>query len=432
MSVNDWRKKLRSASFRGAKFFMDSSEFDGGRRVQLNEFPLRDVPYPDDQGRKARGYRLNAYCITPLPGSADAQAGLTYMDLRDKLITALELGGPGTLVHPYLTIKGQVVPGLFTMSETWEKGGYASFSLSFTEAGALLNPVAAVATQNVTQTAATALQTALNDGFTKKFSVLDEAKWISDAAVKKLGQVTQAMNDASQYLTVPSAITNLVSASTAFSSGLTGLISAPSALAASMLGIVNLVPSLVDQPLDALKLYKHGLFSFGAGDTPDTGDSAGELQDEANRKAVNTYVIGSAIAGYATVTSQIPATSSVSFPAAAAPQAVTGIQGYDTRDATDQALQDLLDAAEALLQFLDDDSYAAMKDLCAAVAQDLNARAAALPTLVTWTPPATLPALVVAQMRYGDATRADEIVARNDVVNPSFVQGGVALELLSV
>ena len=54
-----------------------------------------------------------------------------------------------------------------------------------------------------------------------------------------------------------------------------------------------------------------------------------------------------------------------------------------------------------------------------------------------YTPGATLPAIVIAQIVYGDAigevaARAEQIVARNRIAHPAFVPGGEPLELLSV
>jgi len=42
-----------------------------------------------------------------------------------------------------------------------------------------------------------------------------------------------------------------------------------------------------------------------------------------------------------------------------------------------------------------------------------------------------MPAIVLAYRLYGDAERADEIVARNRVRHPGFVPGGQPLEVLS-
>jgi len=65
--------------------------------------------------------------------------------------------------------------------------------------------------------------------------------------------------------------------------------------------------------------------------------------------------------------------------------------------------------------------------------RDITARGADLPRLVAISMPATLPALVVAYLAFGDATRAAEIVARNAIIirHPGFVPGGIPLEALA-
>lgn len=423
-----WRDQLKPASFRGVPFFVDSSSYQGGRRVQLHEYPLRDLPFAEDLGRKARTYQLEAYVLEPRPWEKTTD---TYMTRRDALITALETAGPGALVHPFLGTK-QVVMGPYSVSENFKEGGKAVFSVPFIEAGQLLEPDALTDTQSAVGAAGIAAAAALSSDFAAKFSILDKAKWLSDAAVKKLGQISNEMQDLSQLIAVPSAVTAVVSAAQGFSSSLTGLISAPSDLAAQIVGIIALIPTMAEQPLDALDLYKNGLFSFGATDLPVQGSAASQLQQLANRDAVNTLVKGLAITGFAGSSAAVPSRSSISFPSASSSLATTGQKGYDTSDAATAVLQDFLDAVDDLLPDLGDAGYAAMLDLRAAVMADLQSRAAALPELIQWIPSATMPALLAAQIRYGDATRADEIVARNDIPDPGFVQGGRTLEVLSV
>jgi prophage DNA circulation protein len=55
------------------------------------------------------------------------------------------------------------------------------------------------------------------------------------------------------------------------------------------------------------------------------------------------------------------------------------------------------------------------------VVADLNARANQLSPVVQIGFNANLPALVVAQILYGDATREPDLTARNDPVNPGFL-----------
>jgi prophage DNA circulation protein len=52
-----------------------------------------------------------------------------------------------------------------------------------------------------------------------------------------------------------------------------------------------------------------------------------------------------------------------------------------------------------------------------------------LARLGTYTPLTVLPALVLAHRIYQDATRADELVARNGISHPAFMPA-VALEIL--
>jgi prophage DNA circulation protein len=64
---------------------------------------------------------------------------MNYDESRDRLIEALESGGPGTLVDPY---NNKVGPMLFaceryTCTESRERGGYAQFDMQFVEADTL-------------------------------------------------------------------------------------------------------------------------------------------------------------------------------------------------------------------------------------------------------------------------------------------------------
>lgn len=116
-------RMLIGASFRGVPFFVESSDRSGGRRLVVHEFPLRNIPYVEDMGRKARTFRLDAYVL-----------GDDYVAQRDLLLTALESDdGPGTLVHPY---HGQlrVACASYAVRESRDEGGIARLAIDFTEA----------------------------------------------------------------------------------------------------------------------------------------------------------------------------------------------------------------------------------------------------------------------------------------------------------
>lgn len=66
-------------------------------------------------------------------------------------------------------------------------------------------------------------------------------------------------------------------------------------------------------------------------------------------------------------------------------------------------------------------SYGALRDLSAAVADDLDARGADLPHLQIVTENVPLPALALAYKLYRDATRAADLIARADPPHPAFM-----------
>lgn len=68
-----------------------------------------------------------------------------------------------------------------------------------------------------------------------------------------------------------------------------------------------------------------------------------------------------------------------------------------------------------------DETFLALSNLRTAVAQDLTARGAALPTLQTFVNNAPMPALVLAYQYYQDITRADQIIAFANPRHPAFM-----------
>lgn len=116
---------LIGASFRGVPFFVLSSDRAGGRRLVTHEFPLRDDPYIEDLGRRARTFAVEGHVI-----------GDDYVQQRDALLAALEdTSGPGQLIHPYHGIRIALCTSV-TVKETVADGRMAVLSIEFVEAPA--------------------------------------------------------------------------------------------------------------------------------------------------------------------------------------------------------------------------------------------------------------------------------------------------------
>jgi prophage DNA circulation protein len=122
-----WKDNLLQASFRGIPFHVQSHEYSGGRRTSIFYLLYGDKdfePVVEDSGPEADEFSIEAYVI-----QNDA-SDLDYFPRRDNLIAALKKLGPGLLIHPYLGEINVAVLGRFSMSETWEEGGIARFSIT--------------------------------------------------------------------------------------------------------------------------------------------------------------------------------------------------------------------------------------------------------------------------------------------------------------
>jgi prophage DNA circulation protein len=123
-----WRQQWQPASFRGAVFHVETDARAGGRRIALHEFPKRNLPYAEDMGRRAFRHPVTGYVIM-------SPRNPNYLTDRDALLDALDIDGPGTLVHPLLGTM-TVLCDQYSATESRERGGYCAFEMIFIEAGA--------------------------------------------------------------------------------------------------------------------------------------------------------------------------------------------------------------------------------------------------------------------------------------------------------
>lgn len=96
-------------------------------------------------------------------------------------------------------------------------------------------------------------------------------------------------------------------------------------------------------------------------------------------------------------------------------------------DAHLQAMNAAFDEAEELAgDTLQSALYVRFIALRGSVMRDLTERSRPLPSMMTLTFPKSLPSLVLAYRLYGDAARADELIAENSVLHPGFMPRKIA------
>lgn len=191
-------------------------EASGGRRVVLHEYPLRDTPYSEDLGRRAREFSVRGYIIQ----------GRTYdyASARADVLKALEAYGPGELVHPWHGEVNVVVDD-YRLRESMERGGLLELDIRFREAGQLANPTASADTAKGVASAASSARQALKNSFLSAFA----------PALDEIDKAVTALNDAAslamEYLGLPQSliaeglayVQSLIATPAAFFDALVGL-----------------------------------------------------------------------------------------------------------------------------------------------------------------------------------------------------------------
>lgn len=383
---------LRPASFRGVAFKVDSTDLGAGRRTQLHEYPQRDKPWVEDLGRATRELSFDCYVI-----------GADYVDQANKLLAALEEAGPGELVHPWL---GAMTVCLKDLGRVAFNGalGQARFTLSFTEVGALVFPLAQASTQAATRVAAGKLEAASADSFAKKFNTTGFQDFVAAAAAGDLGKVLglTGLGRLGAMLSYANSMAKTISTVIAF-------ISNPKALAWKVLGALGLsglattVAAWSGIVRSLCRLVQN--WSLRSPATP-------QVYTPSRQQAYTNAVATRALVRQTLIAQAVGASSLVGTAADSTPRTShTGMMAV--RNELIAVIDD-----EALTAT--DDVYVALMDARAAVWADLTTRARDSARLSTLTPSETTPALVLAYDYYEDATRGEEIVARNSIRHPGF------------
>ena len=430
-----WRDTIKSQSsggaplvgaFRGAKFIVPDSEGTFGRRVQLHEYPMRDIPWVEDLGRSARHFACEVFVDDSLPGG--------YLAARDALIVALEAEGGGTLVHPWYGTMQVALAEPAAVRESTRDGGRANFRLSFIEAGSLRFPTSAADTAQAVDKKAGTPSTPTTDG-TGTVSgtgegalgtAMDRFAAVFDVSHLPDWGVTDLANDVYQTLSL---VEDRVSGT---AGTVAGLIRTPGNMAAAIVGSMQRLREIAGEPIRAIGLYKP-LFSAGSDVAATPATTNVRKQQAASSAALHRLVQQTAVIEACRSAGQLD------FPEPGTTSSGATQTFFQTRAEVLALASELQDALDAQMEVVDpvtgapiDDSlFQALDALRAAMVTDLRTRGARLPELTTYTPRGSMPALVIAYRLYGDATRDEEIVLRNHISRPGFVPGGRELEVLN-
>lgn len=396
--ASDLQKQLQPASFRGVPFEVEAGDFQGGRRGVVHEYPQRDKAQPEDLGRATRRFPMRAFVVGP-----------DYIQRANALISALERGGVGTLVHPWLGSMQVEIIGEFRVSYDARSHGQALFDIPFVESGEQAFPAAVVSTQAQSRTAADKLQTAAVKSYNDEFTV----KGVPDFAVAASVAHWQTALDVLKSPLPGTEVLGYANKLADLAVGLESTIANPGLLPGrlvSALGLSSLANTVQrwDRIIPGLlRLVRSGRVA----------PARTMAKSDSQRVVVGNVNATSDLVRRAVLSQAVGASS------------VMSMTEHDTavavRDALCAALDDEMLAAQS------DAAYRALIEARNAVWTDMTRRSRNAARLKTWRPLRVEPALVAAHELYGDATRADEIVQRNAVRRPGFLSPAADLMVLA-
>ena len=391
-----WLDNYRQAEFRGIPFFVPSSDNKGGRRTALFEFPNKDVPYVEDMGRKARQFSLEAVIV-----------GEDYMVTRNELITALEKRGSGKLVHPYYGTL-DVVCTDFSYRERSTEMRMVTFTMEFTESGLLQFPNTIIDTTG--------------DVVDKKLEAIDAA----NAAYAEAFYAVQSENrmvqtQFEQFIeTIDNSIDTFIEAKNTVS-----FISSFRRDAETLRGRLGYLALIAED----LALDVSSLLTFGTNENDEFQVTADNADDQLKEMASMFEFQPNA-----TIKEDDPALIYSNYFQVNAVINALGLLSRVNFTSADEAIETQRNIFEKLEIFLtrttNDELFTALSNLQTAVTRDLNKRVATLPRLAQYTPPVSLPALVISHELYGNVDFEQDLIERNHVIHPLFVQGGEPIEVL--
>ena len=424
-----WRDRSGPGSFRGVPFRVDTDELSGGRKAVIHEYPLRNEQFVEDLGRRGRSFRVDAYVI-----------GDDYIEQRDRLISALEKEGVGELVLPYLDIgTKRVVATDFSVRESREEGGIALFQMTFEESPELaFLPESLKDIVGDLDASAFASMTEFSTDFLDNYDIVDQPPFTRRSLSGLVSSAGGALRNA--LAPVFGAIATVAGGVERVGTAVGSVVAVVDEAAELAASIKRKVDSLI---LDADMIVRDPFVS--ADRFRDVFESIFQSPDLPSRKIdalLEAYDFVPSSPKPEPITSHRTqeATNYDALQQMIQRMALTTAARFAVRveyESYEQAIETrdlILEKLDEQIDVADDKAYAAIVDLRGALVDAVPGDSSNLARILTFTPPATLPSLVIAHRLYG-ATRIEErdqdLVSRNGVRHPGFVLGGRPLNALS-
>lgn len=414
------------ASFRNVEFNVISHEITFGRRQTTHAVAFEDTGARSvDVGRAVRLFSFEATVV-----------GLDYAIVRDALIDALEVKGPGVLIHPKFGRLLCYGDDRARVRENTKATNKADFTFTLTEAAdqqvqrSKPAPLGQVKRHKIRGVEAATRAFERRIGYPAISDFIEAARL---TALENVLNDLRGVNGAiGSVLSVPSAYAAQIDS---LSSNLALLLATPRRVFQSITAVVDNIAagltrvmgpaglegnataaadffgyqSRTSDGIGSLAVVARASALLGS-DTPEALDVDTEERDTQRdeRSAILSTTRTAMMLALADAVPDMPIDSTA-----------------DVRAIRETLLSAMLDVADA------DDTDAEMSDALRGAAAGLSQHLQEIENqYTTYTPGTPLPAEVIAHLLYGDPERADEIIRRNRPADPGACRGFVPLEVL--
>lgn len=420
-----WRDKKEQASFRGVPFFVDKDSQPAGPRTQVHEYPQRDKPSVERLGKQTIEIKVTGFVV-----------GDDCLDQRDKLLEAIEKPEVGELVHPWRgKISVSVIKCEYSHSRT--EMGVVRFDMVFVEDdGDVPYPATSTNLASSLNAAADEVELSAIDRFAAALEGMDLSQLRLDAVLQPLGSVIDVVHSA--YSTVTGVVADAQAMVAAIINGPRQF---ASTVLASLNGSFQSFMGFYQRGAGLISLFGISQKTDAIGRLDSTIIPAGKNQGtfvRAVKQLMQDAIVVDVIRNVAALPAAAqPAPRLGALAVDAVPQSfsvsldnsgdiASGLLGQTEQQVP--VSSDVLNARVSLTEALWGISeqsgpghYQALAQARVLVGRHLLNVARQGVRLVTVPNQLPQPALVMAFRRYGDATRAGEIVARNRVKHPGFL-----------
>ena len=415
---NNWRDRLKDASFRGVPFYVLSTTHEGGRRAVIHQFPFSDEPYWEDMGAEAGTYNIVGYVIANTANSFD------HFQARDALVEALRKEGPGTLVHPFYGSLNVGIQGKYKLDEAFTEGGVARFTMTFVDAGRAVQPSGLIDSEGIADEACDAALDTVEEQLAGTvvttgpglFAQAQQLAAKAQAAVAKIQNTLTTIQ-----ATVVSVISTVQTTVAELSQTIQSIIDFPSQFATAIKNMLsvydNLIPHMPDKNTSNVDAAL-GLITFG-----DDFVAVAETTESREQELINQNALIDAVRCGGII----------------AAVRAAAYANYGSVENAASMLAKLIAAIDTVMNSIGANSqndvlYELLRELKAIITRIMIDKGANLPATKTlMLPQDPQPTLVLAQSLYGDITREQEIQDMNPIEtrHPGFPLGGNELRVLS-